>query len=151
VAGTAAAVVPQLTAASATRFEATHEPKAAADYASAHLAGRRLYTVDTWGGYLAYRFPVGRVVYLYDEAGIFGNAALQQYLDIHDLRPDWASVIAANGIADAILPADAQEVSAFLTVGWSIECSDTASGSVVLSPSATVAAAPRGAAAPACA
>jgi hypothetical protein len=133
VAGAAAAVVPQLSGGSAARFEATHEPKAAADYASIHLAGRRLYSIDTWGGYLADRFPSGRVVFLYDEEGVFGTAALQEYLDIHDLRPDWTGVITGFGIADAILPDGSQEVAALLTVGWSFDCRDTASGSVVMS------------------
>ncbi len=133
VAGTIAAVAPQLTAASAARFEASSEPKAAADYAAAHLGGRHLYTIDTWGGYLAERFPRGRVVFLYDESGVFGSAALQEYLDIHDLRPDWSRVVTAAGIADAILPAGSQEVSALLTVGWSVDCRDSLSGSVVMS------------------
>jgi hypothetical protein len=132
-AGTVAVVVPQLTASAAARFEASHEPRAAADYVSAHLAGRRLYTVDTWGGYLADRFPAGRVVFLYDEAGIFGSAAIQRYLDIHDLRADWSSVLAAAGVADAILPMRAQEVSALQTLGWSVDCQDSTSGSVVMS------------------
>jgi hypothetical protein len=133
VAGAVAAAVPQVSAGSAARFEATHEPKAAADYASAHLAGRRLYTVDTWGGYLADRFPTGRVVFLYDEAGIFGTTALQRYLDIHDLQPDWSTVLAGSGVANAILPSRAQEVSALLTLGWSVDCRDASSASVVMS------------------
>ena len=133
VAGTAAGVVPQVTAAASSRFEAAHEPAGAAGFAAAHLAGRRLYTVDTWGGYLASRFPSGRVVYLYDETGVFGDAALQQYLDIHDLRPDWAQVITSENIADAILPAGAQEVSALLTLGWTVDCRDPLSDSVVMS------------------
>jgi hypothetical protein len=132
-AGAIAVVVPQLTAAGAARFEASHEPRAAADYASAHLAGHRLYTVDTWGGYLADRFPGGRVVFLYDEAAVFGSAAIERYLDIHDLRADWSTVLAGAGVADAILPSRAQEVAALLTLGWSVDCRDTTSASVVMS------------------
>jgi hypothetical protein len=149
-AGTAAAVVPQLTAASTARFEATNEPKAAADYVAIHLAGRRLYSIDTWGGYLAHRFPDGRVVYLYDETGVFGGAALQQYLDIHDLRPDWSQVLAEDGVADAILPSGAQEVSALLTLGWSVDCRDAASASLVMSQSGAGGGSSPPAAAPAC-
>lgn len=132
-AGTAAAVVPQLTASAAASYESSHEPRAAADYVATHLAGRRIYSIDTWTGYLAGRFPSGRVVYLYDETAVFGDAALQQYLDIHDLRPDWAQVISAAGIRDAILPAGGQEVAAVLTLGWSVDCRDPASASVVMS------------------
>ena len=135
VAGTALAVAPQLGADSTARYEATHEPEAAADYAAVHLAGHRLYSIDTWGGYLAGRLPAGRVVFVYDETAVFGTGALQQYLDIHDLRPDWSTVLADNGIADAIVPAGAQEVSALRTLGWTFDCRDSASGSVVMSRS----------------
>ncbi len=145
------AVVPQLGADSTARYEATHEPKAAADYAATHLAGDRLYSIDTWGGYLAGRFPVGRVVFVYDETAVFGAAALQEYLDIHDLRPDWTTVVAAHGVVAAILPAGAQEVSAFQTLGWSVDCRDRASDSVVMSAVAPAAAGSSLAGAPACA
>ena len=119
------------------RYEASHEPKAAADYAAAHLAGHRLYSIDTWGGYLAGRFPTGRVVFLYDETGVFGTAALQRYLDIHDLSPDWAALIRQEGIADAIVPAGAQEAAALETLGWAVDCRDSVSGSVVMSSTTT--------------
>jgi hypothetical protein len=132
-AGTAAAVVPQLSAKAAASYEASHEPRAAADYAAVHLAGRRIYSIDTWTGYLAGRLPAGRVVYLYDETAVFGDAALQQYLDIHDLRPDWAQVISDAGIRDAILPAGGQEVAALLTLGWAVDCRDVLTASVVMS------------------
>jgi hypothetical protein len=152
VGGTAAAVAPQLTAAASARYEATHEPAAAAGFAALHLAGHRLYSVDTWGGYLATRFPTGRVVYLYDETAVFGDAALQQYLDVHDLRPNWSQVIVAEDIDGAILPASAQEVSALLTLGWSVDCRDRLSDSVVMSaPSAGPAAAGPASPPPACA
>lgn len=133
VAASAVAVAPKLGRGAAQGFENSHEPKGAADYVTAHLAGQRLYSPDTWGGYLAERFPVGRVVYLYDETAIFGDAALQQYLDIHDVRADWPSVLTGNHIRDAILPENAQEVSALLTVGWVVDCRDDASRSVVMS------------------
>ena len=139
VVGAALAVVPRLSAAAAARYEATTEPMAAVAYASAHLPGHRLYAIDTWGGYLAYRLPAGRVVYLYDETAVFGDADLQQYLDIHDLRPDWRGVIRRARIDDAILPAGAQEVAALATVGWGVDCHDSTSGSVVMSARARAA------------
>jgi hypothetical protein len=151
VVGTAVAVVPQLTADSTARYEASHEPKAAADYVATHLAGHRLYSIDMWGGYLAGRFPAGRMVFVYDETAVFGTGALQQYLDVHDLRPDWSTVLVDNGIADAIVPAGAQEVSALRTLGWSVDCRDGSSGSVVMSLAANAGASSAVATTPACA
>jgi hypothetical protein len=151
VAGTALVVVPQLSADRAARYEASNEPRAAADYAAAHLAGHRLYSIDTWGGYLAGRFPTGRVVFVYDETAVFGSAALQQYLEVHDLQPGWDAVLHGNGISDAIVPEGSQEVSALRALGWLIDCRDTASGSVVMSAAGSAAATPGSAAAPSCA
>ena len=133
VAGTAVVVIPQLSADRAVRYEAANQPRAAADYVAAHLAGHRLYSLDTWGGYLADRFPTGRVVFVYDETAVFGNAALHQYLEVHDLQPGWDAVLSGNGIADAVVPAGSQELAALTTLGWSVDCRDTASESVVMS------------------
>jgi hypothetical protein len=130
---TAAAVVPQLSRSTAVTFEATHEPMAAADYVAAHLAGRRLYSPDTWAGYLAERFPSGRVVYLYDETAIFGEADLQRYLDVHDLAAGWPALFTTGGVGAAVLPAGGQEVSALLSIGWVVDCHDSASRSLVMS------------------
>jgi hypothetical protein len=139
-AATALVVAPQLSADSAVRYEAANQPRAAADYAGIHLAGHRLYSIDTWSGYLASRFPTGRVVFIYDETAVFGNAALKEYLEVHDLEPGWDAVLSGNGIRDAIVPAGSQEVAALHTLGWSVDCADTTSGSVVMSaPESSVA------------
>jgi hypothetical protein len=151
VLGTALAVAPQLSADAAARYEASHEPRAAADYVAGHLAGHRLYSIDTWSGYLALRFPMGRVVFVYDETAVFGTGALQQYLDIHDLRPDWDAVLAENGIRDAIVPSGSQEVAALQTVGWSVDCRDSLSASVVMSERGSASGGSTTAAAPPCA
>ncbi|MDQ6856472.1 MAG: hypothetical protein M3Z57_05305 [Candidatus Dormibacteraeota bacterium] len=144
VAGTAVVIAPQLSADSAAKYEVGNEPEAAADYAAAHLAGHRLYSIDTWGGYLAGRFPTGRVVFVYDETAVFGTAALRQYLEIHSLQPGWDAVLHGNAIKDAIVPSDSPEVSALRTLGWLVDCRDSVSGSVVMSEArpAAVSAAP---------
>jgi len=132
-AATVALLVPQLSPSAAAAYQASTYPEAAATYVAAHFPGDRLYTVDSWGGYLAYRFPEGRVVFLYDEPAVFGTSALQQYLDIDDLRPDWVTVLTRNRIEHAILPSNAREVSALHVLGWTVDCYDPASGSMVMS------------------
>ncbi len=133
IAAMAAVLVPQLTPSAAAAYQATTYPEAAADYVATHFAGQRLYTIDTWGGYLAYRFPYGRVVFLYDEPSVFGDSALEQYLDIDQLRPDWVSVLTSNRIEHAILPSNAREASALHVLGWTIDCYDRTSSSMVMS------------------
>ena len=80
-----------------------------ADEPGDQFPGQRIYTTDTWGGYLAYRFPSGRVVFLYDEPAVFGTNALELYQDIDQLDPSWVHVLATEDIHHAILPAEARE------------------------------------------
>jgi hypothetical protein len=90
-------LVPRLSASAAAAYQAKTYPEAAATYAGEHFPGQRLYTLDTWGGYLAYRFPTGRVVFLYDEPAVFGNSALQLYDSIDQLDPNWIHVLTTEG------------------------------------------------------
>jgi hypothetical protein len=129
----AVALVPRLSASAAATYQATTYPEAAATYAGAHFPGQRLYTLDTWGGYLAYRFPSGRIVFLYDEPAVFGNTALQLYDAIDQLDPNWVHVLAVEDIHHAIVPSDAREAAALHVLGWTINCYDPASRSLVMS------------------
>jgi hypothetical protein len=97
-----------------------------------HLAGQRIYSLYEWGGYLAWRFPTQHVVYIYGESAVFGAARLERYLDIHLVRPDWQDVLSADGMTVAIVPADSQEATAFLEIGWTTTCHDVASNAVVM-------------------
>jgi hypothetical protein len=129
----AVTLAPTVSAGAATSYEAAHYPKAAATFVAKHLARQRLYAPDGWGGYLAYRFPDGRVVFLYDETAVFGDTALQRYLDIHLLRSDWTRILHDERIRVAIVGAAAQEAAAFHEVGWTVRCHDAASQSLVMS------------------
>jgi hypothetical protein len=133
----AAVLIPQLTPSAAASYQASNYPEAAATYVSANFPGERLYSIDSWGGYLAYRFPKGRVVFLYDEAAVFGNSALQLYLDIDQLDPNWVHILTSEDIHHAILPSDAREAAALHVLGWTVNCYDATSKSMVMSsPSA---------------
>lgn len=129
----AALVVPQLSASASASYQAATYPEAAAGYVAGHFPGQRVYTIDTWGGYLAYRFPDGRVVFLYDEPAVFGDTALRQYLAIDQLQPNWTHVLGNEQIEHAILPADAREASALHALGWRIDCYDPTNRSLVMS------------------
>jgi hypothetical protein len=129
----AVALVPRLSASAAASYQASTYPEAAATYAGDNFPGQRLYSVDTWGGYLAYRFPSGRIVFLYDEPAVFGNNALQLYDDIDQLDPNWVTVLATEDIHHAILPSDAREAAALHVLGWTVNCYDPTSRSLVMS------------------
>ncbi len=129
----AVVLVPKLSATAAASYQATTYPEAAANYVATNFPGQRIYTVDTWGGYLAYRFPDGRVVFLYDEPAVFSTSSLDQYLDVDQLAPNWAHVLTSEGIRLAILPSDAREASGMHALGWTIDCYDPTSSSMVMS------------------
>lgn len=135
----AVALVPGLSASAAASYQASRYPEAAATYAGNNFPGQRVYTIDIWGGYLAYRFPSGRIVFLYDEPAVFGNGALQLYDAIDQLDPNWVHVLTSESIRHAIIPSDAREASALDVLGWTVNCYDPTSKSLVMSapPSGT--------------
>ncbi len=126
-------LVPQLSPTAAASYQATTYPEAAANYVASNFPGQRIYTVNSWGGYLAYRFPDGRVVFLYDEPAVFSTSALNQYLAVDQLTPNWAHVLTSEGIRLAILPSDAREASAMHALGWTVDCYNSTSSSMVMS------------------
>ena len=132
-------LVPRVSASAAASYQASTYPEAAATFAGAQFPGQRIYTIDTWGGYLAYRFPSGRIVFLYDEPAVFGSDALALYQDIDQLVPSWVHVLTTEDIHHAILPAEAREAAALRVLGWTVNCYDSTSRSLVMSspPSGT--------------
>jgi len=125
-------VLPNARPAATRDYEARHEPKAAADYVSTHLRGQRLYSTYEWGGYLAYRFPDDRAVYVYGESAVLGPARLDEYLQVHYLEAGWQDVLHSRQMRVAVVPAGSQETAAFLEVGWMPLCYDRESGATVL-------------------
>jgi hypothetical protein len=125
-------IAPMARASAMANDQARRFPVAAADYVAAHLHGIQLYNTYEWGGYLAYRFPSQRVVYIYGESAVFGSDRLDRYLDIHLVRPNWRDVLQTEGMTAAVVPADSQEATAFLEIGWVTLCHDTASNAVVM-------------------
>jgi hypothetical protein len=132
-AASVAVAAPQVSAAAATRYQQTQEPASAADYVAEHFPDQRLLSSAGDAGYLAYRFPTGRVVFVYDEIGLFGTGPLADYVDITTISGDWKALIARYGIRHAILGSASADVSALLELGWRVNCRDAASGRLVMS------------------
>jgi hypothetical protein len=147
-----AVAAPQASASSAASFEQTHEPVTAADYVAAHFPGQRLLSSDGDAGYLAYRFPTGRVVFVYDEVGLFGTGPLNDYLDLATISGNWKALLARYDLRHAILSSGSADISALLELGWSVNCYEAPSARVVMSAggSPPAAAPPPPSDAPAC-
>lgn len=147
-----AIAVPRVTPGAAAAWGRSHDPEAAASYVAAHFPGARLFSSMSDAGYLASRFPERRMVFLYEEIGIFGNPAIADYRRITDLGAGWQGLLDRYGIRHAILAANSADTAALLDLGWTTNCYDAASDRVVLSaggpPPAAIPPAPT--AAPAC-
>lgn len=104
-------------------YENQTRPAAAVLYAASHHPGAPLFSTDGDAGYIAYRLPGQRVVFVYDEEGIFGDAVLTDYLDIVNLQTDdWYKRLTGHGLSAAVLPSQAAITSALLEKGWTVEC-----------------------------
>lgn len=112
--------------------EATQEPQAAATRVATAFPGQRIYTPVSWGDYLVYRFPSGRVVFIYASDGSFTDPAVEQYAAIHLLQPTWASALRQSGVRVAIVGERSQEAGAFHELGWQVDCVDAKANALVM-------------------
>lgn len=112
--------------------ESRQFPEAAATRAAAAFPGQRLYAPSAWGDYLAYRFPTGRVVFIYGPGGGFTASSASTYATIHFLEPGWEAAVRAEGIRVAIVDDRSQEAGALHELGWGVACFDSASGAIVM-------------------
>ncbi len=129
------ALVPRVSASAAASYRAATYPEAT--FAGDHFPGQRIYTIDTWADTLRIA-PSGRIIFLYDEPAGFG-ATHALYQDIDQFVPSWVHVLASEDIHHAILTADAREAAALHVLGWTVNCYDPTSRSLVMSspPSGT--------------
>lgn len=116
-------------------FESSNKPKSAADFVAIHYPGQRILSTDIDAGYLAFRFPAARVVFMYDEIGLFGQDNLNYYLGIVNLSADdWMQRIQREDMTVAVLPSKEAITQALRERSWKIACYDKPSDYVVLVP-----------------
>ena len=136
--------------------ESSQFPLAAATRVGAAFPGQRLYAPSTWGDYLAYRFPAGRVVFIYSPTGGFTASSVATYATIHLLDPGWEAAVRTEAIHVAIIDDRSQEAGALHELGWGVDCFDHSSGAIVMTapetgapstPSSTLTVPPTGVAA----
>ena len=133
VATIATVIAPELTASATSRDEASRYPRAAVTWAQSHLAGQRLLSTYEWGGYLADRLGGdARVVWIYGESAVFGDARLQEYRQIASIQPGWQDLIARLGMGHAVLPAGNPLTTALVAAGWTALCHDATADALVL-------------------
>lgn len=129
-------IAPELSSSATSRDEASRYPKAAVGWVQSNLPGERLLSTYEWGGYLVDRLGGGpgstRVVWIYGESAVFGDARLQEYRQVAAIQPGWQDVIAKLQMTHAVLPSDNPLTTALVATGWTTLCRDATAGAVVL-------------------
>jgi hypothetical protein len=134
-------VAPELRASATSTYEAQNYPVAAVTWTQSHLAGKRLLSTYEWGGYLVDRLGGDpRVVWIYGESAVFGDARLQEYSQVAGIQQGWQDVIARLGMRDAVLPRANPLTTALVATGWTALCHDATADAVVLQAPVTAAA-----------
>ena len=129
----AAVIVPRMSTAAAARSERSVEPSAAASFVATHFPGRRMLSSIADAGYLAYRFPSERIVFIDEAMAQFGTGPLRDYQDITHLTGKWHALLTGLDIDHAVLSTDDADTEALLEAGWTVNCYDAANGTVVMS------------------
>lgn len=84
-------------------YDPRHYPVAAL---SALGPADRIFTSDTWGGYLIYRrYPAK--VFVDGRSDFYGPAFEKQYSDVMGAKYNWQAVLVSHGVDTVLLPADA--------------------------------------------
>lgn len=67
-----------------------------------HITGN-MYNLYHWGGYLAWRLYPDQKVFIDGRADVYGDAFIDQYLQVYQLREDWEEPLDAHQVTLAIV------------------------------------------------
>jgi hypothetical protein len=99
-------------------FSRDHFPVAASPAVDALPPGARLFSTDSFGGYLIYRFDGRRKVYFDGRSDFYGADFLKSYTKLIQARPGWREAFDRERFTDALLPPDFPLVAALEAAGW---------------------------------
>jgi len=95
-------------------------PVAAAQAVEKLPSTARILAIDSFGGYLIYRFEARRKVYIDGRSDFYGAELMKQYLRLTEVRPGWREIVRSFGFTHALLPVDSPLHAAFAQAGWTI-------------------------------
>jgi hypothetical protein len=107
------------------RFNPDRFPVAACDYLAAHNVREPVWLIDSWGGYVIYRFYPARMVVLDDRHDFYGSAFLRDYLTILNVQPGWDAKLAQVQARWLLIPSNTALASVLkLSNNWKVEQED---------------------------
>lgn len=84
----------------------------------------RIFTTDTWGGYLIYKRASGKV-FVDGRSDFYGPAFEKQYSDVMNVRYNWQSILRQYGVDTVVLPVSAALASVLkMTPAWNVVFDD---------------------------
>jgi hypothetical protein len=90
-----------------TQFDPKKVPAAAADFLQTQPGDEPIFSTDSWGGYLIYRFYSRRQVVVDDRHDLYGPSRVREILVLMQAEPGWRGVLEKWNIHTIVLPEDA--------------------------------------------
>ena len=89
--------------------------------------GQRIFTHDEWGDYLLYHlWPKGVQVFVDGRSDFYGPEFGQAYIDVLDVKYNWAETLAHYGVNTILMPVDAPLTGALKeSRNWRVVYDDT--------------------------
>ena len=78
-------------------------PVAAVDFLEASETSGNIYNLYHWGGYLIWRLYPERKVFIDGRADVYGDAFIDEYLQVYQLREAWREPLDAHDVSLAIV------------------------------------------------
>jgi hypothetical protein len=89
-------------------FPAAVYPTKLVDRHAAEIGAARVFTSDSWGHYLTYRFPAPYRIYIDGRTDFFGDKFTHEYLDALNGAAGWQNTFRKYGVEMALIPSDFQ-------------------------------------------
>ena len=89
-------------------FPAAVYPTKLVDRHAAEIGAARVFTSDSWGHYLTYRFPAPYRIYIDGRTDFFGEKFTHEYLDALNGAAGWQNTFRKYDVQMALVPSDFQ-------------------------------------------
>jgi hypothetical protein len=93
------------------RFRAEYDPKKfpanALKLFQNPASAERVFTSDSWGGYMIYRLYPRTRVFFDGRSDMYGEAFVKKYSNLINVQPGWEQTLATYGVDTVLLPVDA--------------------------------------------
>jgi hypothetical protein len=108
------------------QFDPKSVPVAATDFLQKERSDEPVFSTDTWGGYLIYRFYPQRRVVFDDRHDLYGADRVRQFLILLQGEPGWRQALDNLQVGTVLVPADSTLANLLrqLPQEWSLKYED---------------------------